>query len=144
MPIIKIFNMSKFRTQYEGHVPTMEPGGGKSLTLPDQAMSIQEIMRRFAAGMPLEGQRVPLYEGEDAVPIELAHMDLIDRELALKAAKEELEATKKRVSDSMRKAQADRVQKIVDKRVADQLAAKERFDKGGSQQGGSGQSPVNK
>jgi len=35
-----------------------------SLTVPDQSMSIGEIIRRFASGLPLGGQRVPLYEDE--------------------------------------------------------------------------------
>lgn len=123
--------MSKFRTQFGmfKHAPDLEKVDPVSLTQPDQSMSIQEIMRRFRAGLPLEGQRVPLYEGEDAVPIEVAHMDLIDREMALRAAKEELAETKKRVADAVREANNKRVQKIVDKRVAETLEQKARFEK---------------
>lgn len=93
------------------------------MTQPDQSMTIQEIMRRFANGMPLEGQRVPLYEGEDAIPIDIACMDLIDREEAIRTSTEELNALKERVKEAMAKQQEARVQRIVDKRLKAQQDA---------------------
>jgi len=38
---------------------------GKSMTVPDQSMSIQEILVRFARGLSVSGERVPVYNGED-------------------------------------------------------------------------------
>lgn len=114
----------KFATAYNKVFrvqPEINPA--PSMTQPDQSMTIQEIMRRFANGMPLEGQRVPLYEGEDAIPIDIACMDLIDREEAIRTSTEELNALKERVKEAMAKQQEARVQRIVDKRLKAQQDA---------------------
>ena len=42
-----------------------EVNGMPSETIPDQSMSVKQIMQRYAQGMPLGGQREPIYEGED-------------------------------------------------------------------------------
>lgn len=49
-----------------------------SQTVPDQAMSVTEILRRFARGLPLGGQRVPIYEGEEDVTPDLRTLDLAE------------------------------------------------------------------
>lgn len=108
--------MSRFNNQWGAFKVIPEPGGGKSMTIPDQSMSIQELLRRFRAGMPLEGQRVPLYEGEDAVSVEVAQMDLIDRENALRAAQEELQATKDRVRRAVEENNVKRIERIIEAR----------------------------
>ena len=64
-----------------------------SMTIPDQAMSIQEILRRFAQGLPLGGQKVPLYDEE--LPFDTQQFQKMD--LADKA--EIMEANKRRVQD---------------------------------------------
>lgn len=58
-----------------------------SETIPGQAMSIQELLRRHAAGLPLDGQRVPFYEGDEETEDselqghpDLNTMDLVDRQ----------------------------------------------------------------
>ncbi|WNK13240.1 MAG: hypothetical protein [Microvirus sp.] len=51
-------NGNKWERQHEKNI---QP----SMTIPDQTMSISEIMRRFASGLPLGGMRVPEYDGED-------------------------------------------------------------------------------
>lgn len=44
-----------------------EPGGGISQTVPNQVMSVREILQRFAAGLPVSGQRVPFYDDPEGV-----------------------------------------------------------------------------
>lgn len=40
-----------------------------SMTVPDQSMSIQEILRRFASGLPVGGAKVAFYDdGENPMP----------------------------------------------------------------------------
>lgn len=51
-------NCNDFPKEYEQNLLPSE-------TIPDQSMSLHEIMRRFASGLPLGGQRVPEYDGED-------------------------------------------------------------------------------
>lgn len=66
-----------------------------SLTVPDQSMSIQEILNRYARGLPLDGQRVPVYHGEDNIFPDPKYMDLVDRAEFAEAAQEEIDRIKK-------------------------------------------------
>ena len=54
----------KFKTPYNKHLfPTIgEKNTKPSMTIPDQAMSIPEMIRRYASGLPLGGARVPMYD----------------------------------------------------------------------------------
>lgn len=36
-----------------------------SLTIPDQSMSIRQIMLRYSRGLPIHGADVPMYQGQD-------------------------------------------------------------------------------
>lgn len=51
-----------------------------SMTVPDQTMSVQEILKRYAKGLPLDGQKIPIYDGEDDYLPDPRHMDLADRQ----------------------------------------------------------------
>jgi len=71
-----------------------------SLTIPDQAMSIQEILRRFAQGLPLGGQKVPLYD-ED-LPFDAQQfqkMDLADKAEYIEANKRRIEGLESELND---------------------------------------------
>lgn len=66
------YNSIEFEKNYEcNHLP--------SKTIPDQTMSVREIMRRFASGLPLEGAKVPIYEGEDEYMPDLKTMDISEQ-----------------------------------------------------------------
>lgn len=52
---------------------------GKSMTVPDMALSIKEILDRFARGLPLDNERIPMYHGED-MPPDIKKMDLSEVE----------------------------------------------------------------
>jgi hypothetical protein len=67
-----------------------------SLTVPDQALSIREILRRFSHGIPMDGQQIPIFdENENDLP-DFRHMDLADREEAAEQFKQELASIKRR------------------------------------------------
>lgn len=62
--------MSRFKTAY-----TSKPYKGLlidevSKTVPNQAISVREIIRRFQQGLPLEGviSKKPVFEGEEDIP----------------------------------------------------------------------------
>lgn len=56
-----------WRTQYnqEAYTPKREVNKQPSLTVPDQTMTIPEIIARYARGLPLEGYRPPLFDVHD-------------------------------------------------------------------------------
>lgn len=48
-----------------------------SLTIPDQTMSIREMLERFARGLPLTGNNSePVYEGDEGLGVDIRTLDL--------------------------------------------------------------------
>jgi hypothetical protein len=87
MRVKNIFSADEFEKEYEVND---EP----SLTIPDQTMSIKEILNRFASGLPIDGQKVPIYdesESEEYFP-DPRYMDLADRQEMAENYKQELQA----------------------------------------------------
>lgn len=78
--------------------------GGVSMTIPDQTLGIREIMKRFASGLPIDGEKVPIYDGEDDGMPDLSTMDLAERQ-------EYLEDAEKELSDLKAKLESDRLKK---------------------------------
>lgn len=99
----------KFQTQY-GHHPSNELRNEKettlpSMTIPDQSLSIQELLRRNANGLSLMGNAKPEYddygEGEidfdDFIP-NVEKMDLADKQEFMEQAKIHLEDVKTKLN----------------------------------------------
>jgi len=52
-----------------------------SMTIPDEAMTVMEIMQRYASGLPLHGGKIGYYEGEDGMSSDdLKKLDLAERQ----------------------------------------------------------------
>lgn len=66
-----------------------------SLTVPDQSMTIREILERYARGLPLEAGKVPIYHGEDNPTVDLNAMELTDRMDFIQETMEKGEKAKK-------------------------------------------------
>jgi hypothetical protein len=71
-----------------------------SLTVPDQTMSIPELIRRYAQGLPLGAPKVPIYEGTDdpMQGINFKKLDLSEQMSQLKIFTNEVKETQKRMS----------------------------------------------
>lgn len=70
----------KFKTAWnadEFDIP-LEYNEEPSMTVPDQSMSVREIMDRFARGLPVSGHKVPVYDGEEDLP-DMKKLDLSER-----------------------------------------------------------------
>lgn len=72
-----------------------------SETIPDQSMSIREILDRYARGLPLEA-RTPIWDDNadenDVVP-DPRTMDLSERQEFAQQAKQELEEIKSKIAE---------------------------------------------
>lgn len=85
--------MTNFKTHYnfEVHIPDDEVNNMPSLTVPDQSMSVSEIMRRFANGLPIGGQQVELWEQDDVFEgVDPRRLDLSEHEDLQRSIKQEL------------------------------------------------------
>lgn len=76
-------NAASFPKNYEKN---LQP----SMTIPDQSMSVKEIMNRFARGLGYEGAKVPIYDGEDQYFPDPKTMDLADRASLAQQYREEI------------------------------------------------------
>lgn len=50
-----------------------------SLTVPDQTMSIREILNRYARGLPVGGSRIATFDEDDDLP-DIKTLDLTERQ----------------------------------------------------------------
>jgi len=73
---------------------------GPSQTIPDQTMSIRELVRRYASGLPLGGNREPIYEGEEGDGVDPRRLDLAERQELEIAARQELEEIEARLKST--------------------------------------------
>jgi hypothetical protein len=92
MKIRNIFNAHEFYDDEQNNEP--------SATIPDQSMSIRELLQRYASGLPLAGGKEPIYEGEDGDGIDPRRLDLAERQELEIAARQELAEIEERLKSS--------------------------------------------
>jgi len=80
-----------FQTTFHRHEVAGEKNNLPSATVPDQTMSLRELISRYARGLPINGVKVPIYDEhpeDDDLP-DPRTLDLAEREeLALQYAEE--------------------------------------------------------
>jgi DNA-binding transcriptional MerR regulator len=89
MKIRNIFNASEFNDDEINDEP--------SLTIPDQSMSVRELITRYSSGLPLGGVKEQIYEGEDGDGIDPRRLDLAERQELEIAARQELAEIEERL-----------------------------------------------
>jgi hypothetical protein len=82
--------------QYNDNEVITEP----SQTVPDQALTIREILKRYASGQPLGGGKEPIYEGEEGDGVDPRTLDLAERQELEIAARQELAEIEKRLKST--------------------------------------------
>jgi len=66
-------NANNFAKNYEKNY-------SPSMTIPDQTMSIRTILDRHSRGLPIDGIKVPLWDGEDNDLPDWRKLDLAERQ----------------------------------------------------------------
>lgn len=71
----------RFKTQWnaQSFPSNYEVNNQPSLTIPDQTMSISEIMDRYARGIPFDDAKTPVYNGEENEMPDLSTLDISER-----------------------------------------------------------------
>lgn len=107
--------------QFDG-VRTLGEFPGKkriSKTIPNQSMTARELIIRFASGLPLDGAKVPIYEGDEEMP-DIDKMDNIERERYYDHLREMRKEVEDRVKAARVEAEKMRrektIQELVEKR----------------------------
>ncbi len=71
-----------------------------SETVPDQTMSMREILIRYAKGQPIDGTKTPLWEEGEGYAKDPETLDLVEREELATQAREELQQINERIKQS--------------------------------------------
>ena len=71
---MKVFNALNASEREKNYRVFTQP----SQTVPDQTMSIKEILERYAKGLPIGGGLEPIYEEDDTNGINPRTLDLVD------------------------------------------------------------------
>jgi len=128
-----------FQTHHTGRpVKTLrfeKPNTKPSQTIPDQSLTVSQIMTRYAQGRPLGGQLQTSYDQKENEEIDfddylpdLSKMDLADKHELLEKAKEHLDEVKKKLN-GLKAARDKQAKEKADKLAADLKAFKEYQDK---------------
>ncbi len=96
---MKIYNSIQARTMLRDYETNQLP----SATVPDQSLSIAEIISRFTNGRPLPpvGLGEPIYS-EDYLP-DLRRYDLVDRQEIIEATNDEVKRLRNKVAELRKK-----------------------------------------
>lgn len=104
-PIIKTQYTAKYYPKDHEHQTE------KSLTVPNQSMTILEMVKRHQKGLPVDGGRqTPIYNGEDLIP-DLNNMDLADREAYIDSVADHLVEVRARIQAAEKEAASKQKQK---------------------------------
>lgn len=102
-----------FKTPYNATPAKGERNTQPSMTIPDQTLSVKQILDRYAKGLPLGGQKVPIYEADenstfdDYMP-DPKTLDISERHEMAQDAKKELRDIKSKLNKKAReKAEKD-------------------------------------
>jgi len=115
--------MTKFTNKYDyDYKQTQyEVIKGPSLTVPDQTMTIKQIIDRYARGLSTGGQKVPLYEGEEDLleGINWQTLDLAEKQAIKENFAQELNQIQLKINEqaSKRKQKATKTETDTDNPV---------------------------
>lgn len=97
----------KIRTQFNYELSVGERNSTPSKTIPDQTLSIPELIKRYASGRPLEGKRTPFYDEDPEKDLlggrPFASFDLSEQHQILENAKNEYQETIDRLRNNKNK-----------------------------------------
>jgi len=101
----------KWNTQYNPNKVTEETFTNPSLTIPNEALSVREILIRYSRGLPID-ERVPIYDEENDL-LDPRKMDLADvQELREQYAAElaEIKQKKKEYDEAQARAEQEKLE----------------------------------
>lgn len=104
-----------------------------SETVPGQSMTVREMMRRHAAGLPVLGAKIPLYQTDEEKALglpDLSRMDRAEKEMVLHEFREKLTAMQQEIDRKkalVRQQQLDeQIEKLVEERIKAKAEAAQR------------------
>lgn len=115
--------MTQLKLQFQNHynqcdhICCTEENYEPSQTIPDQALSIPEIIRRYASGLPLGAGKEEIYNGEDDPfdGVDISKLDLAERAELIENAQAELQYLKDQLTKKPIEKPIKPIEKIIKK-----------------------------
>lgn len=106
-----------FTNQFNYQKPKGETSNLPSLTIPDQTMTIRELIERHVRGLPLDEGKIPIYNGEEDDLPDLRTLDLSE----IAQLKQSNQEYIKEQEITYNKNESEKRKKAFDKLVEDQV-----------------------
>lgn len=103
-----------------------EQNNKPSMTIPNQSMGVDEILRRYASGLSMGAMKVPVYHGDDDLwhGIDPKSLDLVEVQQIIHERREQMQSLKDKaandVAERRKKAEEFRAKEI-QRQVAEQV-----------------------
>lgn len=111
----------KNQANYNMFPEKFEESKSPSLTQPNQAMTVLEMIRRHQKGLPIDGNTaIPLFNGEDALP-DISDLDLADQQEIIEAVADRLADIKFKISEENKSEQQKKEVSRIEALVAERL-----------------------
>lgn len=112
----------KFQKQWDYHPEEQHYAVNTkpSKTIPNDAMSIPEMLDLYARGLPVDGmEKVPVYHGEEQHYPDMSKMDLADQEAFIQYAQDDFNYKKSKYESEQKatKKAEKRKQQILDQKI---------------------------
>lgn len=118
-----------WNTIYQPHQTIEETNKKPSLVVPNEAMSIREILIRYSRGLPIDS-KVPMYDEENLLP-DVKYMDLADLQTMRENIAAEIEQKKQQIKNQQdelnEKKQQQKAEQI--RKLREELFAHQQEDK---------------
>ena len=117
--------VTRFKTQFNAIPDPGNPLPGElpSMTIPNEAMTVREIIAMQARGLTLNNRRVPVYNGEEDIP-DFQHLDLADQEAIMQTnqaliteMQKTLKDQEKAYVDAKRKKEQEEIEEKIERRL---------------------------
>lgn len=111
------------------HKPQKERITQPSMTIPDQSMTITEMLSRTARGLPINSGQVPVYNGDKVLLPVWQSLDLIDRAKVVAAAEQAVAAKKAKRDEQQARMELQIAKSKKEAEEAAENALKEKIEK---------------
>lgn len=121
----------QIKTQFSAHLypNDHEVNLEKSKTVPNQTMTILQMIQRHRKGLPIDESKGALYQGDELVP-DISKMDLVDRQNYIDSVADALVEVRARLEEQVKTNQQKEWLKQVDTEVRKRMAdIKSEYDR---------------
>ena len=125
MPVQEI-RQTPFKTHYNAYrnpEVRFEKNSGISQTIPDQSLSVSELIYRYSHGLELGGAKTPLYDSDSEInfPADWDKLDLSEKHAFMREKAEEYEALSKNYQEKQSKIAQEQREAEIERRVNEKI-----------------------